>query len=453
MDIDAIWDGPEIVLSGALRTQQVSRHTLTPRDKPAALADALQQMDASDPIIRQLKSDGNTAVARAALEQRIKKKPDDATAHYDLGCILTIDGDLPDAMSQLLDTQRSKPGLALQRQIQRQQRRVCDLWQQRADSDDLAAMGALGAAYEHGWGVTADAQEAKALVHATPAMRATPRPCAASPPCTSKGKERPFLPTEANEWVPHRGAGLVSQIRRHKAFRVKTMAIHPRSGGHRPRSGAGALLRGRCGGAQCGATEYQDWIAHHKRPQLHERGPATLNMVRHAVPLKLAITGIEHEDQIPSQPSLPVEMVHCREVTTEGRLPGFEHDGLSGNTEFGAAPLPALTMERLDQLLAALPDDGGTCRHRIAGCSSGQPWATRRSSRSSMIAAVCRRSWRRSFVWSGCASVLCPPVPAGQRDRCGWLWRSGIPRPLPGWETNTLQRATSEPAILGTHDA
>jgi TPR repeat protein len=50
---------------------------------------------------------------------------------------------------------------SLRQRVQRQLRQLCAMYLERAEKGDLPSMRALGAAYEHGWGVTHNFQEAK----------------------------------------------------------------------------------------------------------------------------------------------------------------------------------------------------------------------------------------------------------------------------------------------------
>jgi TPR repeat protein len=116
--------------------------------------------------VQQWKSDGDTARARAELEKRIAARPADTAAHYTLGCLFTAENDLSSAVKHFVEAQRTKPDVAMSRQIQRQLRRLCSMWFHLAENEDPQvtnppAMTALGAAYEHGWGVGIDVQEAK----------------------------------------------------------------------------------------------------------------------------------------------------------------------------------------------------------------------------------------------------------------------------------------------------
>jgi TPR repeat protein len=168
MNLDAIWDGPEIVIPNvAVRSQRIQMVRMPKLTKAAAREYALEQMDTADPATQLLKDQGDTAGARAQLEQRVKEHPNDAMAHYHLGCVRTAEDDLTGAMNSFMEARRLKPEDALGRKIQRQVRRLCALWLQQAQrSDTLAkldavAMSALGLAYENGWGVGVDVQEAK----------------------------------------------------------------------------------------------------------------------------------------------------------------------------------------------------------------------------------------------------------------------------------------------------
>jgi len=167
-DLETIWDGPEIVIPAvAVRSQRIKMIKIRPPAKPEAVAYALAQMEPADPVVQQWKTDADSARARAQLEQQLTARPGGATALYELGCILTADGELPGAMKRFVEARAAEPPATLTRQIQRQQRRLCAMWLSLADPQnaqtaaDPAAMAALGAAYEHGWGAGVDLQEAK----------------------------------------------------------------------------------------------------------------------------------------------------------------------------------------------------------------------------------------------------------------------------------------------------
>jgi len=160
-DVSAIWDGPEIVLPGVpAPVRRVTMATIQETTKEAAREYAWSQMDPSDPAAQRMKRERETSGARADLERRVKEHPEDAAGLYELGCVLTADGSLPGAMERFLAARQLEPALSLRRQIQRQVRRLCAIWAHLGESD-AKAMAALGSAYEHGWGVTSDVQEAK----------------------------------------------------------------------------------------------------------------------------------------------------------------------------------------------------------------------------------------------------------------------------------------------------
>src|SRR5579862_2976597 len=65
-------------------------------------------------------------------------------------------------------------------------------------------------------------------------------------------------------------------------------------------------------------TEYQDWIAHRGYP----RFPTTAGRNGQPTSLRLAITGVEREDEVSAVPSMPIESILRREVTLDGRVTG-----------------------------------------------------------------------------------------------------------------------------------
>ncbi len=163
-DLETIWDGPAIVIPAIhVQSQRLRMMRVSAPSKPEAVAYALAQLDPNDPVVQQWKRDGDSA---RAIEQ-LEAKPGDAAASFTLGCILTADGDLPGAMKRFVQARAANPLPTFLRDIQRQQRRICALWQNLAEPQstktvaDPAAMTALGAAYEHGWGTGVDPQEAK----------------------------------------------------------------------------------------------------------------------------------------------------------------------------------------------------------------------------------------------------------------------------------------------------
>jgi TPR repeat protein len=72
------------------------------------------------------------------------------------------DGDLSNSVLAFVGVKRANSSPQLSRQSQRQLRRICAMYLYRAEEkEDSGAMCALGAAYEHGWGVGEDPQQAK----------------------------------------------------------------------------------------------------------------------------------------------------------------------------------------------------------------------------------------------------------------------------------------------------
>jgi Sel1 repeat len=162
MNVDAIWNGPEIVLPGAsVHPQRISMIGIKPPSRAEALEYAVAEMDPIDSVVQELKRDGDLDTARIGLEQRSKEQPVDATTRYELGCVLMGTNDLALAMTRLVEARGLEPSPVLLQKIQRQQRRLCALWLHSAQGGNAPAMSTLGAAYEHGWGVGSVLQEAK----------------------------------------------------------------------------------------------------------------------------------------------------------------------------------------------------------------------------------------------------------------------------------------------------
>ena len=162
MKLHEIYDGPPIVLYRIpVGSQKISMHRISPPTTEAARADAMDQLDQTDPTVQHLKRAGDWAKARADFQRRAEEHPSDALALYNFGCLATADGDLASAMTSFVNARRSNPAASLRRPIQRQLRRLCAMYLDRAEKNELAAMYALGQAYEQGWGVKQEFQEAK----------------------------------------------------------------------------------------------------------------------------------------------------------------------------------------------------------------------------------------------------------------------------------------------------
>jgi len=163
-EMRAVWGGPELVMPVTeIHPQAIRMHKIAPPAPAVALQYALDQMNASDPLVQKLSRDKDIAAAAAELQRRLKTRPDDAAARFRLGCILTADRKMVEAMAQFVEARRQTHDASLSRALQRQQRRLCAMWLNLAEAKnaDAAAMTALGQAYEHGWGVTQVIDEAK----------------------------------------------------------------------------------------------------------------------------------------------------------------------------------------------------------------------------------------------------------------------------------------------------
>jgi TPR repeat protein len=161
-DLTSIWGGEEIIISGVpIQTQRVGMQSIEAPSKRVAFEYALAQTDASDPVMQKMKRAGETKGARSELEQKLRDGQGDAKTNYELGCILTADGDLRGAMARFVEALRLQPAADSSWRIRRQQRRLCGMWLKLSESDDAASMEALALAYEHGWGAGVVIDEAK----------------------------------------------------------------------------------------------------------------------------------------------------------------------------------------------------------------------------------------------------------------------------------------------------
>lgn len=161
-NLNEVWSGSAIVLPGVkIRQQRISMHRIPPPGKPAALEYALEQLGEANAVVRQLKLNGDLSVAIAELRRTVDDTPQDVLALYRLGCLELADGNIVAAMGSFVETRRNKPAQSQQRMIQRQLRRICAICLYIAEKDDVAAMCVLGQAYELGWGVNQDYQEAR----------------------------------------------------------------------------------------------------------------------------------------------------------------------------------------------------------------------------------------------------------------------------------------------------
>lgn len=161
-NLTEIWSGAPIVLKEIkVRQQRIGMHTIAPLSKTATMEELLEHLDPADPVARQLKRDGNLTPAIAAYQRKVEKAPDDALAQYQLGCLLLANRDLMLAVNSLMEARRLDPTPQQKNEIQRQLRRVCAMWWYGAARGDLDAMCKIGQAYENGWGVNRDYQQAK----------------------------------------------------------------------------------------------------------------------------------------------------------------------------------------------------------------------------------------------------------------------------------------------------
>ncbi len=364
-DLEAIWDGTEIVISGIkIKSQRIGMIDVRPPTKPAAIAYALAQMDPADPVVQRWKSDGDIARARAQFEQRIAAKPAETAAHYGLGCLLTADDDLTGAMKCFVEAQRTKPAPSMGRQIQRQLRRICAMWLHLADKEKAAnppAMTALGTAYEHGWGVGADPQEAKRWYrnaanagHAEGMRRLASFYERKTGATVQTGQSDEWYRAQALEWYRKAAALGNAEAKRWITTNDRQVIISSESGNARPaRSVSSATASGVEPATE--TPDYQQWVS---RFTTKSFVGSTFNP---AAPLKLRITAVEGDEPTPEDATRfgSKQVEYGTTVTADGHVASFRHSSRGTRGGGGGAPLPAETLARLDELLSKLPDDGG----------------------------------------------------------------------------------------------
>jgi TPR repeat protein len=160
--LNEIWSGPPIVVRDIeIRNQEITMIPIEPPAPFAAREYALEQLDPTDPIVQQLQNGGDWAKARALFRKNAQKPPPDARAQYNLGCVEMAEGNLARSLQSFAAVQQLHPSAALGKQTQRELRRACAMYLFRAEDDDPVAMRILGTAYERGWGVKQNFQEAK----------------------------------------------------------------------------------------------------------------------------------------------------------------------------------------------------------------------------------------------------------------------------------------------------
>ena len=158
-----IWAGPEIVVPHvAITSDPVEMRAFWPPPPESALAYALSQMNPAAPAAVLMAHDRNTAGARKLLEQTVAEHPQDAVAQFQLGCVLAAEASLRPAMEHFCAAQRHEPEPVLAHRIRVEQRRLCAQWT-ALRLKDATANEPLGEAYEHGWGVGVDLDQAKRL--------------------------------------------------------------------------------------------------------------------------------------------------------------------------------------------------------------------------------------------------------------------------------------------------
>jgi hypothetical protein len=96
---------------------------------------------------------------------------------------------------------------------------------------------------------------------------------------------------------------------------------------------------------------YEDWVRQYSgwrgglEPEARSPGPL------------LTITAVEGDDQPPRPDGFSTETAHGNQVSKEGNVTEFFHSSMGSKGGGGGPPLAEPVLKRLDELLAALPDD------------------------------------------------------------------------------------------------
>ena len=111
--------------------------------------------------------------------------------------------------------------------------------------------------------------------------------------------------------------------------------------------------------------EYKTWLSRHASEDLLSR-----TRYGRRVPRRLVITEFEGDD---ANTQLGVrefsrEATHGTEITMDGKPESFSRDSFADRGGGSDTPLPASTLSRLEELLSALPDDGGRLPPPGADC-------------------------------------------------------------------------------------
>ncbi len=128
-------------------------------------------------------------------------------------------------------------------------------------------------------------------------------------------------------------------------------------------------------------AQYENWV----RPYTWR--PLTLNFGGEVVRLRLIITAVEGDEEIPSprEPSILTKLndrtvAYGCQIFADGRIHYF-HRNSTGVSGSGYPTIPEGELERLDQLLAKLPDDGARLppagRRLVVQAPDGNRWRAR----------------------------------------------------------------------------
>ena len=123
--------------------------------------DQIEQLEGDDAAIRQFKRDGDVANACRQLDQDVRKRPKNATALFNLGCLTVVSGDWLHAIECFAKVRQMEGFSALGDKAQRQLRQIGSYYVSLGCRGDAKAMFGLGTMYERGWGPKPNRQEAK----------------------------------------------------------------------------------------------------------------------------------------------------------------------------------------------------------------------------------------------------------------------------------------------------
>lgn len=157
-----VWGGTEIVFPAIkIKRQRITMCKIVAPNQRAAIEEASERLVSAEPLVRQLKLDHNLPQAITSLQQTVKDAPGEVRPRFNLGCLQIANGDYSAALESFADARQLEPTLQEQRDIQSRLRRICAICLDGAEKGKLPEMCALGRAYESGWGVGQDYQQAK----------------------------------------------------------------------------------------------------------------------------------------------------------------------------------------------------------------------------------------------------------------------------------------------------